>query len=296
MRAIWKGALSVGLVSIPVNLYVATESKNIAFRQVHVVDGGRIRGKRICSVDGKEVPYTEVAKGYEMPGGAMVIVTDDDLSRPCRWQARRTLRCKSSCRWSRLTQSTSTGATTSSRKGMRLKPYLLLRDALVKHGRVAIGKIALRQREVLAVLRVYADVILVNTMLWPDEVREPDFPFLREPPPQVRPQELALAGSLIDSLSDPVFDPTKYKDEYREALQTLIEAKIAGQEVTTLPSENAGAPAIDLMSALSASVEAANQGRQRARNPAAASGTALAKGGAAKGGSGEGGPAEDGSA
>ena len=80
MRAIWKGALSVGLVSIPVNLYVATESKNIAFRQVHVVDGGRIQDKRICSVDGKEVPYTEVAKGYEMPGGAMVIVTDDDLA------------------------------------------------------------------------------------------------------------------------------------------------------------------------------------------------------------------------
>ena len=161
---------------------------------------------------------------------------------------------------------------------------------------MAIGKIALRQREALAVLRVYADVILVNTMLWPDEVREPDFPFLREPPPQVRPQELALAGSLIDSLSNPVFDPTKYKDEYREALQTLIEAKIAGQEVTTLPSENAGAPTIDLISALSASVEAASQGRQRARNPAAASGTAPAKGGAAKGGSGEDGPAEHGSA
>ena len=83
---------------------------------------------------------------------------------------------------------------------------------------MAIGEIALRQREALAVLRVYADVILVNTMLWPDEVREPGLPFLREPPPQVRPQELALAGSLIDSLSDPVFDPAKYKDEYREAL------------------------------------------------------------------------------
>ena len=109
-------------------------------------------------------------------------------------------------------------------------------------------------------LRVYADVILVNTMLWPDEVREPDFPFLREPPPQVRPQELALAGSLIDSLSDPVFDPANYKDEYREALQALIEAKIAGQEVTTLPPGSAGAPAIDLMSALSASVEAASRG------------------------------------
>jgi DNA end-binding protein Ku len=132
-------------------------------------------------------------------------------------------------------------------------------------------------------------------MLWPDEIREPDFPFLREPAPQVRPQELALAGSLIDSLSEPGFDPTKYKDEYREALEALIEAKIAGREVT-LPPESAGPPAIDLMSALSASVEAANQDRQRARKPAAVSGTAPGKGGAAKAGSGEDGPAEDGSA
>ena len=174
------------------------------------------------------------------------------------------MRCKSSCRWSRIDPIYFDRSYYLEPQRDAVKPYLLLRDALVKYGRVAIGKIALRQREVLAVLRAYADVILVNTMLWPDEVREPDFPFLREPPPQVRPQELALAGSLIDSLSDPVFDPTKYKDEYREALQTLIEAKIAGQEVTTLPSENAGAPAIDLMSALSASVEAASQGRQRA--------------------------------
>ena len=293
MRAIWKGAVSVGLVSIPVNLYVATESKNIAFRQVHVVDGGRIQDKWICSVDGKEVPYTEVAKGYEMPGGAMVIVTDDDLaSLPVA--SSKNIEVQEFVPLESIDPIYFDRSYYLEPQRDAVKPYLLLRDALVKYGRVAIGKIALRQREALVVLRVYADVILVNTMLWPDEVREPDFPFLREPPPQVRPQE--LTGSLIDSLSDPVFDPTKYKDEYREALQTLIEAKIAGQEVTTLPSENAGAPAIDLMSALSASVEAANQGRQRARNPAAASGTASAKGGAAKGGSGEGGPAEDGSA
>lgn len=137
---------------------------------------------------------------------------------------------------------------------------------LVKYGDVGIAKVALRQRESLAVLRVYADVILLNTMLWPDEIREPHFAFLREPP-QVRPEELALAGSLIDSLSDQVFDPGKYKDEYRRALEALVEAKIAGREIAEAPAEGTGAPGTDLTSALRASVEAASKDRQRARGP-----------------------------
>ena len=295
MRATWKGAVSFGLVSIPVNLYVATESKNIAFRQVHIVDGGRIQDKRICSVDGKEVPYTEVAKGYEMPGGAMVILTDDDLaSLPVA--SSKSIEVQEFVPLESIDPIYFDRSYYLEPQRDAVKPYLLLRDALVKYGRVAIGKIALRQREALAVLRVYADVILVNTMLWPDEVREPGFPFLREPPPQVRPQELALAGSLIDSLSDPVFDPAKYKDEYREALQALIEAKIAGKEITTLPPGSAGAPAIDLMSALSASVEAASRAGSAPATQPQLPGPRLAKGGAAKGGSGEGGPAEGGPA
>ena len=261
MRAIWKGAVSFGLVSIPVSLYVATESKNIAFRQVHVVDGGRIQDKRICSVDGQEVPYTEVAKGYEMPGGAMVILTDDDLaSLPVA--SSKSIEVQEFVPLESIDPIYFDRSYYLEPQRDAVKPYLLLRDALAKYGRVAIGKIALRQREALAVLRVHADVILLNTMLWPDEVREPAFPFLREPPPQVRPQELALAGWLIESHQDPVFDPAKYKDEYREALQALIEAKIAGKEITTLPSGRAGTPAIDLMSALSASVR---DGRPRPR-------------------------------
>ncbi len=297
MRAIWKGTVSFGLVSIPVNLYVATESKNIAFRQVHVVDGGRIQDKRICLVDGKEVPYTEVAKGYEMPGGAMVILTDDDLaSLPVA--SSKSIEVREFVPLESIDPIYFDRSYYLEPQRDAVKPYLLLRDALVKFGRVAIGKVALRQREALSVLRVYADVILLNTILWPDEVREHDFPFLREPSPQVGPQELALAGSLIASLSAPVFDPTKYKDEYREALQALIEAKITGREISTLPSESAGGPVIDLVSALSASVEAANQGRQRVRKPTVPSGTSPAKGGAAKGGaararSGADGPAED---
>jgi DNA end-binding protein Ku len=281
MRAIWKGAVSFGLVSIPVNLYAATETKDIAFHQVHVVDGGRIQDKRICSVDGKEVPYSEVAKGYETPGGEMVIVTDDDLaSLPVA--SSKSIEVREFIPLESIDPIYFARSYYLEPQKDAIKPYLLLRDALVKYGHVAIAKIALRQRERLAVLRVYADVILLNTMLWPDEVREPDFPFLREPAPQVRPQELALAGSLIDSLSDPVFDPTRYKDEYREALQALIEAKIGGREVTTLPSESAGAPTTDLMSALSASVEAAKQDRHPGQKPAETSGAAQAKGGAAK--------------
>ena len=276
MRAMWRGAVSFGLVSIPINLYMATESKNIAFHQVHVDDSGRIQHKRICSVDGKEVPYSQVAKGYEMPDGEMVVLADDDLaSLPVA--SSKTIEVLEFVPLESIDSIYFDRSYYLEPQKAAVKPYLLLRDALVSYGHVAIAKIALRQRESLAVLRVFADVMLLNTMLWPNEVREPDFPFLREPPPQVRPQELALAGSLIDSLSDQVFDPTKYKDEYREALEALIEAKIAGREVATLPSESAGAPAIDLLSALSASVEAANENRQRAPRPAAAAGTARAK-------------------
>jgi DNA end-binding protein Ku len=266
-----------GLVSIPVSLYVATENKDITFHQVHVTDSGRIQNKRICLADGKEVPYTEIAKGYELPGGEMVILTDDDL-------ASLPLASAKSIEVLEFVPLESIDPIYFDRsyylepQKAAVKPYLLLRDALVKYGHVAIAKVALQQRESLAVLRVYADVILLETMLWPDEVREPDFPFLREPPPQVRPQELDLAGSLIDSLSEQVFDPAKYMDEYREALERLVQAKIAGRGVTTSPPESTGAPVTDLTSVLSASVEAARQSRQRAGRPAAETGLGVGGG------------------
>jgi DNA end-binding protein Ku len=226
-----------------------------------------------------------------MPGGAMVILTDDDLaSLPVT--SSKNIEVQEFVPLESIDPIYFDRSYYLEPQRDAVKPYLLLRDALVKYGRVAIGKIALRQREALAVLRVYADVILVNTMLWPDEVREPDFPFLREPPPQVRPQELALAGSLID-----LFRPGVRPDQIQGRIPVAqARSRRSRARRSPRPSESAGAPTIDLMSALSASVEAANQGRQRARNPAAASGTAPAKGGAAKGGSGEDGPAEHGPA
>jgi DNA end-binding protein Ku len=144
-----------------------------------------------------------------------------------------------------------------------VKPYMLLRDALHKSGQVAIAQVVLRQRETLAILRVYQDVLVLTTTLWPDEVRKPDFAFLQDAAPQVKPQELNMAGSLIDSMSDTVFDPDKYHDHYQEALQELIDAKINGRETTPKPVEPQEQPA-DLMSALMASVTAAKKTREAA--------------------------------
>jgi DNA end-binding protein Ku len=261
MRAMWKGSVSFGLVSIPIQLYAATENKNVTLRQVHQTDGARIQYKRFCSAEEKEVPYAEIAKGYELDDGEMVVLTDDDLAElplatshaidvvefvpmesidPIQFDKTYYLEPQQAAR----------------------KPYVLLRDALQKSGHVAIAKVALRQRESLALLRVVSDVLVMTTMLWPDEVRVPDFTFLHEDTPQVRSQEMAMATSLIDSLSEPVFESDKYTDSYREALEQLIESKIEGGDATVKAdkAEDTG-EVVDLMDALKASVNAARKNR-----------------------------------
>ncbi|WP_045876312.1 Ku protein [Pseudofrankia sp. DC12] len=258
MRSIWKGVISFGLVSIPVKLYSATEERDVAFHQVRRSDGSRIRYKRVAASDGEEVPYSEIAKGYELPDGETVVLTDDDFANlPLS-----TSRAIDVLEFVPLDQvdpiyfaksyylePDKTGA----------KPYVLLRDALESSGRVALVKIALRQREQLATLRVRDGVFVLETMLWPDEVRAPGFGFLDEEI-KVRPQELAMASSLIETLAGD-FDPTRFTDEYRAALTEMIDAKIAGREIMTAPAAEAGEPAGDLMAALRASIEAARAGR-----------------------------------
>ncbi|WP_370949687.1 Ku protein [Amycolatopsis sp. cg5] len=263
MRAMWKGSVSFGLVTIPIQLYAATENKNVSLRQVHEADGGRIQYKRVCTIDGEEVPYAEIAKGYELEDGEMVVITDEDLAElplstsklidvlefvplesidPIQFDKTYYLE----------PQKTAT------------KPYVLLRDALHKSGHVAVAKVAIRQRESLAILRVVSDVLVMTTILWPDEVRTPDFGFLREEAPQVRAQELTMAGSLIDSMSEPVFEPDKYTDTYREALEAMIEAKAQGGSTKKTAKPGAKAEVVDLMSALQASVSEAKKTRKPA--------------------------------
>lgn len=259
MRAIWKGAISFGLVSIPVRLYSATEEKDIRFHQVHRVDGGRIRYQRVCAIDGEEVTYDDIAKGYDIGGGEMVVLTDEDFTN-LPLTTSRAIEVLEFVPAEQVDPILYHKAYFLEPEPAATKPYVLLRDALNGTDRVAIVKIAMRQREQLATLRVRDDIVLLNTMLWPDEVRRPDFEFLDEDV-QARPGELKMAGSLIESMSAD-FSPAEYTDEYRAALQQVIDAKIAGREIVAAeePSE-VPAGAIDLMAALRASVERARDGR-----------------------------------
>lgn len=259
MRSVWKGAVSFGLVSIPVKLYSATEERNIAFHQVRRSDGSRVKYQRVAAADGEEVPYSEIAKGYELPSGETVVLEDSDFAN-LPLPTSKTIDVLEFVPLEQVDpiyfnksyylEPDKTGA----------KPYVLLRDALERSGKIAIIKVALRQREQLGTLRVRDGVFVLETMLWPDEVREPDFAFLDDDVP-VRAQELRMAESLIETLSGD-FDPSRFRDDYREALEAVIEAKIEGRDVVTPPSaEPAEASVSDLMSILAASVEAARKGR-----------------------------------
>lgn len=280
MRAIWKGALSFGLVSIPVRLYTATEERDVSFHQVHREDGGRVRYRRVCQIDGEEVSYSDIAKGYELPTGEVVVLTDEDfagLPLP-------TSRAVDVLEFVPLDQVDPIYFAKSyylepDKQGT--KPYVLLRNALLQSGMVALVKVAIRTRETLGTVRVRDDVLVLETMVWPDEVRTPDFGFLGEDV-SVRDQELTMAESLIDSMSGD-FDPSQYHDEYREALQQVVEAKVEGREVVA-PEEVTPTPgrAVDLMAALRRSVEEAKRRRGEAAGgepaePAKAGGRAAKK-------------------
>ena len=259
MRAIWKGAVSFGLVSIPVKLYTATEEKDVSFHQVHREDGGRIRYKRVCQLDGEEVAYADIAKGYELPSGETVVITDDDLAE-LPLTSSRVVDVLSFVPLEQVDPIYFAKSYYLEPDKTATKPYVLLRDALEKADSVALVKVAIRTRETLATLRVRDGVLVLETMVWPDEVRTPDFGFLDEDI-TVRPQELAMAESLIESMSAD-FDPEQYHDQYREALEQVIEAKVEGREVVETPVEQEETGSVvDLMAALRASVAAAKKGR-----------------------------------
>jgi DNA end-binding protein Ku len=254
MRAIWKGAISFGLVSIPVRLYSATEERDVSFHQVHRADGGRIKYKRTCAIDGEEVPYADIAKGYELDNGEVVVLTDEDLADlPLS-----TAKVVDVLQFVPLEQVDPIYFAKSyylEPDKAAAKPYVLLRDALESSDMVALVKVAIRSREQLSTLRVREGVLVLETMLWPDEIRTPDFSFLDDDI-AARPQELAMAESLIESMAGD-FDPSQYTDEYRRALQEVIEAKIAGREVVEPEPAAAAASGevIDLMAALRESVK-----------------------------------------
>jgi DNA end-binding protein Ku len=299
MRSMWKGAISFGLVMIPVKLYAATEQKDIAFRQVHREDGGRIRFRRVCSIDGSEVPYEDIAKGFELPGGEMVVLTDEDM-------AELPLPTSKSIEVLHFTPADQLDPILFNRS-YYVEPetsggraYALLRDALERSGRVAIAQVALRQRESLATLRTRDGVLVLETLLWPDEVRSADFPFLDDDI-DVRPQELRMATSLIDSMTVD-FDPEEYHDGYREALLEVVEAKIEGRDIVQPETAEVSEQPSSLADALKASLAAARgdqgaaeppQRRTRSAKAGAATKDADGKSGGAKPAAKRGRPAKD---
>jgi DNA end-binding protein Ku len=258
MRSMWKGTIGYGLAAIPVKAYTATEEHDIELHQLHVSDGGRIRQKRVCEVDGEEVPFTEIARGYEMPAGDVVMLTDDDLA-TLPLATTRLIDVRAFVPLDEVDPISFAKSYYLEPEPAGLRPYMLLSQALDQSGRAAVVKVALRARESLGVLRVRDGVIVLTTMLWPDEIRVPDFPFLHEDVDLVGP-EVHAAVEAIEQLSG-TFVPSDYTDRYREALEDLIEAKIEGREVVRPAAAEEEATVADLITALQASVDAAMKSR-----------------------------------
>jgi len=257
----WKGAISFGLVSIPVGLYPATEEKSLKFNQLHDEDFGRIKYKRVCSIDAEEVPFEHIVKGYEVEKDRYVVLTDEDFDKvPVE-----SSRAIDIIQFADIDEIDpiyfqKTYYLVPDETG--IKPYQLLRQAMLEDGRVAIAKIAFREKEHLAALRFKDDVFVLETMYWPDEIRPAQFDVL-DKKVTIRPQEVQMARTLIDNLTDE-FRPQDYRDEYREALLEIIEKKAAGEEVEA-PPEPEPTKVVDLMEALKASVEATK--RKAAASP-----------------------------
>lgn len=261
MQAIWSGAISFGLISIPVRMFGATEERSVRFNQLHETDHGRVRYNRTCQACGKEnLTVDDMVKGYEYEKGRYVEITEADLD-AVAVESMRTIEVVSFVPAEQIDPIYYARTYYLSPEDVGLKAYALLRQALESSDRVAIAKVTLRDKERLATLRVRGRVIVLETMYWPDEIRDPAFPQLDVDLP-VREQELRMAETLIESLTEE-FDPSLFEDEYRKALLKLIEAKIAGEEIVAPPApEPEEGPAPDLMKALEASLRMVKRRRK----------------------------------
>jgi DNA end-binding protein Ku len=254
MRAIWTGNVTFGLVHIPVKLYAATEDRDVSFHQVHLADGGRIKYLRQCQTCHQTVTYAEIGKGYEDDAGRRVVISDEELD-ALQVPHGRDVEIVQFAPAEQIDPLNFERAYYLEPTGGAAKPYVLLRQALQRTDRVAVVTMSLRKRSRLALLRVRDDVLVLQTMLWPDEVRVPDFEGLGDEDVTVRPQELEMAGSLVESLSAD-FDPSAYRDEYRAAVLELLAKRLEGEDVIIVEPAAAdeSGTVVDLMAALQESV------------------------------------------
>jgi len=254
-RAMWKGAISFGLVTIPVSVYPATEEKTLRFNQLHDEDGGRIRMKRTCSVDGEEVDYDHIVKGYEYEKDRYVVLTDEDFDM-VPVESSRAIDIVQFVDLEEIDPMLYKKSYYLVPEETGAKAYALLREALTQENKVGVAKVSFRDKEHLAALRFKGEAFVLETMYWPDEVRAVDFGGV-DVEAKVRPQELEMAKTLIENLTAE-WAPEQFTDEYREALLRIVEAKIAGEEIEVVEPEPT-AKVVDLMEALKASVAAAKK-------------------------------------
>jgi DNA end-binding protein Ku len=258
----WRGAISFGMVAIPVRMYLATESKSVSFRLLCPSCHHPIRNKRWCENEQKEVGWNEVVRGFEVSKDEFVVMEDKDLDE-LPLPTAHTIDIVEFVPDQEIDAGVYIkGAYYLEPESVGVKPYYLLKQALQETGKVAIGKIALRDREHLCRIALHDKGIMLNTLHWPDEIRDAGELSLPEDKVDLRKQELAMAKMLIENLSAS-FDPTRYHDEYREAVMEVVNAKVENRAVER-PAEVEPPRVMDLMAALKASVEASKAGRTEA--------------------------------
>ena len=257
-RAIWSGSVSFGLVNVPVKLTTATSQKDVRFHQLHDADGGRINQKRVCSLDGEEVDYGHIVKGYDLGGGRYVVVEPEELA-GIDAEATRNIDIEEFVDLAEIDPVYFEKSYYLVPDGRAEKPYALLVETMQRTGKVALGRFVLRTKQYLAALRARDGVLVLSTMLYADEVIDPgelEVPTAADTGPSDK--ELDMATRLVESLSAP-FDPTKYRDDYRDKVLALIEAKADGEIIAPPERQVEPAPVVDLMAALEASLARAKQ-------------------------------------
>jgi DNA end-binding protein Ku len=268
MRAIWKGAISFGMVTIPIKLYAATEQRDVRFRLLHRDDGAPIEEKRVCTEDGKEVGWGDLVRGYEISKGEYVVLEPDEIDE-AKPPSGTTIEIGDFVKSDEIDPIYYEKSYFLEPTDVGGKPFTLLKRALEETDRVAVARVTIRTKERLATLRVYDSTLVLETMFWPDEIRSTGALDLPEgKASDVKTKELQMAESLVETLSGK-FDPGSYTDTYRAALEELIEQKMKGEERKTR-RRKPEPKVIDLMEALQASVDEAKSGPKRgAKQPAA---------------------------
>ncbi|MFI9344908.1 Ku protein [Streptomyces sp. NPDC052773] len=258
-RTIWSGAISFGLVTVPINVVSATENHSIQFHQYHLEDMGRVRYRKVCELEDREVAQSEIGKGYELTKERVIPITDEDLSnlplptaKAIEIVAFVPLESVDPIRIGE-------GYYLQPREQVAAKPYKLLVQALGRSSRVAVAKYAWSGRERLGLLRVRDDVLVLHSMRWPDEIRDPTE--LLPPPVELSDDEVQAALQLMDSLTVDELEGDEFQDRYTEAIAQIIEAKREDREPPEVPEPEQPAKLVDLMSALQESVSKARASR-----------------------------------